>query len=60
MQHYVVLLSADSKVSGAWPAAGEISFQNVSVLYAGSASPIVKGVDIHIRPGEKVAVPMEK
>lgn len=43
-------------VDASWPTAGEIIFQNVAVMYAGTTAPIVNNVNIHILPGEKVSV----
>ena len=33
-----------------------ITFENVHFQYAGRAVPVLQGIDLHIRPGEKVAV----
>ncbi len=35
--------------------ASEIELRNVSFTYPGSASPALRGIDLHIRPGETVA-----
>lgn len=35
---------------------GDISFENVTFCYEGYEEPIVKGVTLHIKPGEKVGL----
>ncbi|QNI04338.1 ATP-binding cassette domain-containing protein [Halomonas sp. SH5A2] len=38
------------------PSRGEIALKNVSFTYPGRESPALEGFDLHIKPGERVAV----
>jgi ATP-binding cassette subfamily B protein/ATP-binding cassette subfamily C protein len=35
---------------------GEVEFKNVSFTYPGSTEPALRGISLHIRPGEIVAL----
>jgi ATP-binding cassette subfamily B protein len=38
------------------PARGEIAFEDVHFHYDGAAAPVLHGVSLHVRPGERVAI----
>lgn len=46
---------AELKASG-WPWAGAISFRNVSMRYRSDFAPVLRGVSLHIRPGERIGI----
>ena len=48
------LRPAASQVPDGWPQQGEIQIQNLSVRYDATLKPVLKNVNAHIRPGEKV------
>ncbi|KHO01326.1 ABC transporter [Metarhizium album ARSEF 1941] len=39
-----------------WPSAGSIVFEGVSASYDASAKPVVDGLDLAVKPGEKIAL----
>lgn len=49
-----MLLSAVSQVPDGWPQHGEIKIQNLSVRYDATLKPVLKNVNAHISPGQKV------
>ncbi len=49
-----VSLSAASQVPEGWPHRGEIQIQNLSVRYDSTLKPVLKKVNAHISPGQKV------
>lgn len=48
-------VSAVSQVPDGWPQHGEIKIQNLSVRYDATLKPVLKNVNAHISPGQKVA-----
>lgn len=46
--------SAVSQVPDGWPRQGEIKIQNLSVRYDATLKPVLKNVNAHISPGQKV------
>lgn len=50
-----MLVSAVSQVPDGWPRHGEIKIQNLSVRYDATLKPVLKNVNAHISPGQKVA-----
>ena len=49
-------VSAVSQVPDGWPQQGEIKIQNLSVRYDATLKPVLKNVNAHISPGQKVAI----
>lgn len=47
-------VSAVSQVPDGWPRQGEIKIQNLSVRYDATLKPVLKNVNAHISPGQKV------
>lgn len=43
-----------SQVPEGWPQHGEIKIQNLSVRYDATLKPVLKNVNAHISPGQKV------
>lgn len=43
-------------VDNSWPNTGSISFQNLQVRYRDDQPLVIKGLDLHIRSGEKVGI----
>jgi ABC-type multidrug transport system fused ATPase/permease subunit len=39
-----------------WPWAGHIAFDNVTMRYRPDLAPVLRGIDLHIRPGERVGI----
>ncbi|XP_073687769.1 ATP-binding cassette sub-family C member 8 [Garra rufa] len=54
-ENYEGLLSA-SQVPEGWPQRGEIQIQNLSVRYDSTLKPVLKQVNAHISPGQKVGI----
>ncbi|XP_016085756.1 ATP-binding cassette sub-family C member 8 [Sinocyclocheilus grahami] len=54
-ENYEGLLSA-SQVPEGWPQRGEIQIQNLSVRYDSTLKPVLKHVNAHISPGQKVGI----
>ncbi|KAG7473782.1 hypothetical protein MATL_G00099570 [Megalops atlanticus] len=54
-ENYEGLLSA-SQVPATWPQQGEIQIQNLSVRYDSTLKPVLKHVNAHINPGQKVGI----
>ncbi|KAA0724210.1 ATP-binding cassette sub-family C member 8 [Triplophysa tibetana] len=54
-ENYEGLLSAYHVPEG-WPQQGEIQIQNLSVRYDSTLKPVLKNVNAHIRPGQKVGI----
>lgn len=50
-----VLVSAVSQVPDGWPRHGEIKIQNLSVRYDATLKPVLKNVNAHVSPGQKVS-----
>lgn len=48
-------VSAVSQVPDGWPQHGEIKIQNLSVRYDATLKPVLKNVNAHISPGQKVS-----
>uniref|UniRef100_A0A4W5RH58 ATP-binding cassette, sub-family C (CFTR/MRP), member 8 n=1 Tax=Hucho hucho TaxID=62062 RepID=A0A4W5RH58_9TELE len=49
-------LMAASQVPDGWPQQGEIQIQNLSVRYDTTLKPVLKQVNAHISPGQKVGI----
>ncbi|XP_046890754.1 ATP-binding cassette sub-family C member 8 isoform X2 [Hypomesus transpacificus] len=54
-ENYEGLLGA-AQVPEGWPQHGEIQIQNVSVRYDATLKPVLKQVNAHISPGQKVGI----
>uniref|UniRef100_A0A667XLN6 ATP-binding cassette, sub-family C (CFTR/MRP), member 8 n=1 Tax=Myripristis murdjan TaxID=586833 RepID=A0A667XLN6_9TELE len=54
-ENYEGLLTA-SQVPDGWPQQGEIKIQNLSVRYDATLKPVLKNVNAHISPGQKVGI----
>uniref|UniRef100_A0A8C2CA47 ATP-binding cassette, sub-family C (CFTR/MRP), member 8 n=1 Tax=Cyprinus carpio TaxID=7962 RepID=A0A8C2CA47_CYPCA len=54
-ENYEGLLSV-SQVPEGWPQRGEIQIQNLSVRYDSTLKPVLKHVNAHISPGQKVGI----
>ncbi len=61
INHYIkvvtdvsVSVSAVSQVPDGWPRQGEIKIQNLSVRYDATLKPVLKNVNAHVSPGQKV------
>ncbi|KAJ4937524.1 hypothetical protein JOQ06_002159 [Pogonophryne albipinna] len=54
-ESYEGLLTA-SQVPDGWPGEGEIQIQNLSVRYDATLKPVLKNVNAHINPGQKVGI----
>ncbi|XP_073798166.1 ATP-binding cassette sub-family C member 8 isoform X2 [Danio rerio] len=54
-ENYEGLLSA-SQVPEGWPQQGEIQIQNLSVRYDSTLKPVLKHVNAHIKPGQKLGI----
>lgn len=46
--------TASSQIPQNWPDRGEIQIQNLSVRYDSNLKPVLKHVNAHISPGQKV------
>uniref|UniRef100_A0A669CB94 ATP-binding cassette, sub-family C (CFTR/MRP), member 8 n=1 Tax=Oreochromis niloticus TaxID=8128 RepID=A0A669CB94_ORENI len=56
-ENYEGLLSESvSQVPDGWPRQGEIKIQNLSVRYDATLKPVLKNVNAHINPGQKVGI----
>uniref|UniRef100_A0A673B7T4 ATP-binding cassette, sub-family C (CFTR/MRP), member 8 n=1 Tax=Sphaeramia orbicularis TaxID=375764 RepID=A0A673B7T4_9TELE len=56
-ENYEGLLSESvSQVPDGWPQEGEIKIQNLSVRYDASLKPVLKNVNAHVNPGQKVGI----
>ncbi|XP_069624288.1 ATP-binding cassette sub-family C member 8 [Ranitomeya imitator] len=54
-ENYKGLLSA-TQIPQNWPDSGEIQIQNLSVRYDSSLKPVLKHVNAHITPGQKIGI----
>uniref|UniRef100_A0A4W5KNS2 ATP-binding cassette, sub-family C (CFTR/MRP), member 8 n=1 Tax=Hucho hucho TaxID=62062 RepID=A0A4W5KNS2_9TELE len=54
-ENYEGLLTA-SQVPDGWPQQGEIQIENLSVRYDTTLKPVLKQVNAHISPGQKVGI----
>ncbi|OCT82142.1 hypothetical protein XELAEV_18024654mg [Xenopus laevis] len=54
-ENYKGLLSP-SQIPHNWPENGEIQIQNLSVRYDSSLKPVLKHVNAHITPGQKIGI----
>ncbi|KAK7891710.1 hypothetical protein WMY93_023673 [Mugilogobius chulae] len=54
-ENYEGLLTV-SQVPDGWPHEGEIKIQNLSVRYDATLKPVLKNVNAHISPGQKVGI----
>uniref|UniRef100_A0A8C4DIK6 ATP-binding cassette, sub-family C (CFTR/MRP), member 8 n=1 Tax=Dicentrarchus labrax TaxID=13489 RepID=A0A8C4DIK6_DICLA len=54
-ENYEGLLTV-SQVPDGWPRQGEIKIQNLSVRYDATLKPVLKNVNAHISPGQKVGI----
>ncbi|XP_051546145.1 ATP-binding cassette sub-family C member 8-like isoform X1 [Myxocyprinus asiaticus] len=54
-ENYEGLLSSNQIPEG-WPQWGEIQIQNLSVRYDSTLKPVLKHVNAHVRPGQKVGI----
>uniref|UniRef100_A0A3Q3X1T6 Uncharacterized protein n=1 Tax=Mola mola TaxID=94237 RepID=A0A3Q3X1T6_MOLML len=54
-ENYEGLLTV-SQVPDGWPRHGEIKIQNLSVRYDATLKPVLKNVNAHISPGQKVGI----
>ncbi|XP_018430900.1 PREDICTED: ATP-binding cassette sub-family C member 8-like, partial [Nanorana parkeri] len=54
-ENYSGLLSP-SQIPQNWPDCGEIQIQNLSVRYDSSLKPVLKHVNAHITPGQKIGI----
>lgn len=52
---HTLCISAASQVPDGWPQHGEINIQNLSVRYDPTLKPVLKNVNAHISPGQKVS-----
>ncbi|QKX54680.1 uncharacterized protein TRUGW13939_01768 [Talaromyces rugulosus] len=43
-------------ISPNWPASGMVEFNNVVAAYKSEANPILKGISLSIKPGQKIAI----
>lgn len=50
----VLVGTASSQIPQNWPDRGEIQIQNLSVRYDSNLKPVLKHVNAHISPGQKV------
>jgi ABC-type multidrug transport system fused ATPase/permease subunit len=50
------LQSENQSVPDSWPAQGTIEFKNLSASYSLSGKPVLEGINMSIRPGEKIGV----
>ncbi|GBF62869.1 ABC transporter [Trichophyton mentagrophytes] len=50
------LPNENGSVPGKWPESGTIAFNDVSASYDSSLGPVLKGVNLAIKAGEKVAI----
>ncbi|TRY89266.1 hypothetical protein DNTS_031839 [Danionella cerebrum] len=51
-----VQLGCVQRVPAGWPKYGEIQIRNLSVRYDSSLRPVLKHINAHIRPGQKVGI----
>lgn len=49
-------LQVDETLQEVWPKVGAVSFRGVTMRYAPELPPVIQGVTLNVRPGEKVAV----
>ncbi|XP_032894884.1 ATP-binding cassette sub-family C member 8 isoform X2 [Amblyraja radiata] len=49
-------LISPSQIPPNWPDEGEIKIQNLSVRYDSTLKPVLKNVNVHISPGQKVGI----
>ncbi|XP_053304504.1 ATP-binding cassette sub-family C member 8 isoform X2 [Spea bombifrons] len=54
-ENYKGLLSP-SQIPQNWPESGEIQIQNLSVRYDSTLKPVLKHVNAHITPGQKIGI----
>uniref|UniRef100_A0A3B4A347 Uncharacterized protein n=1 Tax=Periophthalmus magnuspinnatus TaxID=409849 RepID=A0A3B4A347_9GOBI len=54
-ENYEGLLTV-SQVPDGWPHEGEIKIQNLSVRYDATLKPVLKNVNAHISPGQKIGI----
>uniref|UniRef100_A0A3Q1CXM7 ATP-binding cassette, sub-family C (CFTR/MRP), member 8 n=1 Tax=Amphiprion ocellaris TaxID=80972 RepID=A0A3Q1CXM7_AMPOC len=54
-ENYEGLLTV-SQVPDGWPREGEIKIQNLSVRYDTTLKPVLKNVNAHVSPGQKVGI----
>ncbi|CAH2325660.1 ATP-binding cassette sub-family C member 8 isoform X1 [Pelobates cultripes] len=54
-ENYKGLLSP-SQIPQNWPESGEIQIQNLSVRYDSTLKPVLKHVNAHISPGQKIGI----
>ncbi|XP_005734930.1 ATP-binding cassette sub-family C member 8 isoform X1 [Pundamilia nyererei] len=54
-ENYEGLLTV-SQVPDGWPRQGQIKIQNLSVRYDATLKPVLKNVNAHISPGQKVGI----
>nr|XP_033784243.1 ATP-binding cassette sub-family C member 8 isoform X2 [Geotrypetes seraphini] len=54
-ENYKGLLSA-SQIPQNWPESGDIQIQNLSVRYDSTLKPVLKHVNAHISPGQKIGI----
>ncbi|XP_039664156.1 ATP-binding cassette sub-family C member 8 isoform X3 [Perca fluviatilis] len=54
-ENYEGLLTV-SQVPDGWPREGQIKIQNLSVRYDATLKPVLKNVNAHINPGQKVGI----
>uniref|UniRef100_A0A3Q2PBX8 ATP-binding cassette, sub-family C (CFTR/MRP), member 8 n=1 Tax=Fundulus heteroclitus TaxID=8078 RepID=A0A3Q2PBX8_FUNHE len=54
-ENYEGLLTV-SQVPDGWPRQGEIKIQNLSVRYDTTLKPVLKNVNAHVHPGQKVGI----
>lgn len=50
------LACEDQDVPENWPASGAVSLRNVSAAYNNDSEPIIRGINMSIKPGEKIGV----
>lgn len=48
------MIPAPAQVPAGWPKYGEIQINNLSVRYDTSLKPVLRHVNAHIKPGQKV------
>jgi len=50
------MLPSDSEIPSVWPSNGRVVFHNVSLRYSSDLPLVLQGVDLELRPGERVGV----
>ncbi|XP_072032683.1 ATP-binding cassette sub-family C member 9-like isoform X2 [Amphiura filiformis] len=59
VQYYTTLPTESdegAKPGRDWPERGEVKISNVSVRYVASLPPVLKGISLHVKAGEKIGI----